>query len=270
MPELGEHYTRALVTGTSSGLGHAFSKALMNQGVAVWGTSRNSSGQIPNQFFTPIDLDLIKEKNLKDWFNHWDEKVGGFDLVINNAGFAALGITSDIDVEDIEEQLQVLLHGPMQVASAAVMAMRNRGKGCLVNVSSVAAEMWIPYMSIYNTAKAGLSAFSQSLMLESPDSPPWIIDFRPGDYRTAFNQNIRRTVRKDVIVDHMWKEIEDAMRKAPDASKAGADLIASLQKFRHCTSYSGTFVQTRIASMLSRLLPNALKRIVLRRYYNLP
>ena len=242
----------------------------MNQGIAVLGTSRNSSGLIQHPSFTPVDLDLIEEKNLQAWFNEWDEKIGGFDLVINNAGFAAFGTTSEIQVEHIEEQLQVLLHGPIQLASAAVTAMRKREKGCLVNVSSVAGEMWIPYMSIYNSAKAGLSAFSQSLMLESPENPPWIIDFRPGDYRTAFNQNIRRTEEKNELVEHMWKKMEDAMCKAPSASIAGEDLLSALRKFTHCTSYSGTFVQTRIASMLSRLLPNALKRKVLRRYYKLP
>ena len=267
---LGEHYARALITGASSGLGHAFSEALMKEGIAVWGTSRNSKSLNQNQLFTPVDLDLVKENCLKTWFELWDEKAGGFDLVINNAGFASLGSTSLIEAELIEEQLQVLLHGPIQIASAAVAAMGNRGKGCLVNVSSVAGEMWLPYMSIYNSAKAGLSAFSQSLMLESPSNPPWIIDFRPGDYHTAFNQNIIKTEGKNQLVEAMWQKMVVAMCKAPGASKAGEDLLSSLQKLSHCTRYSGTFVQTRIASVLSRLLPNSLKRKVLRQYYNLP
>jgi len=242
----------------------------MDEGISVWGTSRNSKTLFQDKRFTQVYLDILKEKNLGSWFYQLDRRIGGFDLVINNAGFAALGNTTDISDEQTDAQLSVLLNGPIHLASAAVAAMRKRGKGCVVNVSSVASEMWSPYMSVYSAAKAGLSAFSQSLMLESPDNPPWIIDFRPGDYRTAFNQNIQRAAVSDVHVDHMWEKMEEAMRKAPCAAMAGKDLLSSLRKFRHCSRNSGTFVQTRVASLVSRLLSNALKRKVIRRYYQLP
>jgi short-subunit dehydrogenase len=270
MPRLGERYSRALVTGAGSGLGKAFTEALIEEGVSVWGTSRNPENLERIENFTPIKLDLAKERNFKEWFDHWDKESGGFDVVINNAGFAGLGLLTDMTAADIDDQIRVLMSGPIQLARIALLYMGPREYGCLVNVSSVAGEMNIPFMSVYNSAKAGLSSFSQSLMVESPKNPPWIVDFRPGDFQTAFNKHIKRRLKEGTDCEQVLVEMERLMSKAPLARRAAEDLISSLKQIRHCTQYSGSFVQTSIASLASRLLPNSLKRKVLRRYYKIP
>lgn len=270
MPKLGDVYVRALVTGASSGLGLAFSKALIAEGVEVWGTSRNPDSVFDSSKMHPVKLDLLVEEDVREWFNNLDEAVGGFDLVINNAGFAVLGEAASLTSSQVDTQLRVLLEAPLHIGIAAVQGMRLREKGCLVNVSSVAADMWIPCLSVYNTAKAGLSAFSQSLMLEAPDGAPWVIDFKPGDYQTSFNKSMQKTVRDNSPGSiHMWAELEAQMADAPSVSNAANDLVTSLRKFRHVTGYSGTFVQSKVATVLGRLLPNVFKRKLLRRYYHL-
>ena len=269
MPKLGNVYARALITGASSGLGLAFSKALIAEGVEVWGTSRNPEALDRVDNFNPVLLDLLEEQDLTDWFLKLDESVGGFDVVINNAGFAVLGDSASLGSSRIQSQLKVLLEGPLAIGTAAVSKMRKRNQGCVVNVSSVAADMWIPYLSVYSAAKAGLSAFSQSLMLESPTKPPWIIDFKPGDYQTSFNKNLKR-IEVSTDVEKMWDQLEANMAGSPEVSLAARYLVVSLKKFRHDTQYSGTFVQSKVATVLSRLLPNVMKRKLLRRYYHLP
>ena len=270
MPKLGERYPRALITGASSGLGKAFADGLAAEGIHVWGTSREPELLEASDSFTPIKLDLSKERDFKEWYDHWDSESGGFDLVINNAGFSSFGRWAGQSGSQIEDQIQVLLTGPMQLSRIAFRAMVPRGHGCLVNVSSVAGEMPVPFMAAYNAAKAGLSNFSQSLMLESPDRPPWVIDFRPGDFQTAFNQRMKTRLEEDPDCARAWQELEALMAKAPQASQAVNDLISALGQFRHCTQYSGSFVQTSIASLAGRLLPNTLKRFILRRYYKIP
>ncbi|MDA9763776.1 MAG: SDR family NAD(P)-dependent oxidoreductase [Opitutales bacterium] len=269
MPKLGERYSRALITGASSGLGKAFSEGLIKEGLSVWGTSREPEQMQSSDQFTPIKLDLTKEREFKEWFDHWDSESGGFDVVINNAGASCFGRWETMSAADVEEQIRVLLTGPMQLGRVAYRALIGRGQGSLVNISSVAGEMPIPYMTAYNASKAGLSAFSQSLMLESPKRPPWIIDFRPGDYQTSFNKRMKKRLENDSECESVWNELEKLMANAPETSAAVSDLISALGKFRHCTRYSGSFVQTSIASMASRLLPNALKRYTLRSYYKI-
>ena len=258
------------MTGAGSGLGKAFTAAFIREGIAVWGTSRNPENLEQTESFTPVKLDLVKEPSLHEWFERWDVESGGFDLVVNNAGYSTMAESEKMTAAEIENQLRVLLVGPIQLASAAASGMRRRKNGCLINVSSVAGEMNIPFMSVYNSAKAGLSAFSQSLMLESPTDPPWIIDFRPGDFSTAFNDHIEKRFIEGSHCERVWQQMERLMVKAPSAKIAAEDLISALGKFRHCTQYSGSFVQTSIASLASRLLPNVLKRKVLRRYYKIP
>ena len=269
MPKLAERYSRALITGSSSGLGKAFSESLVKQGLRVWGTSRYPEQMQATDHFVPIKLDLSKERDFKEWFDHWDHESGGFDVVINNAGFSSFGRWPAMSADEVEDQIRVLLTGPMQLSRIALRAMIPRKNGCLVNISSVAGHMPIPFMTAYNAGKAGLSAFSQSLMIESPAQPPWIVDFRPGDYQTAFNQQMKRRSAEDADCTIVWEELEALMAKSPEASKAADDLISAIGQFRHCTQYSGSFVQTSIASLASRLLPHSLNRYVLRRYYKI-
>ncbi|MCZ6671805.1 MAG: SDR family NAD(P)-dependent oxidoreductase [Verrucomicrobia bacterium] len=269
MSKLGERYARALVTGAGSGLGKAFAEALIGEGIAVWGTSRQPDKLMVSDQFTGVKLDLAENFDLQSWYNRTDTESGGFDLVINNAGFATFGQADKMAATDVEKQVKVLLTGPIQLSVAAIGLMRDRGHGCLVNISSVASELWIPYMPVYNATKAGLSVFSQSMMLEAPDRPPWIIDFRPGDYRTAFNQHMRKHLGDNSSSQRVWQRLQQIMEKSPPPTQAAKDLLSSLRQFRHCTRYSGSFFQSSIAPLASRLFSNALNRGVLRRYFNL-
>lgn len=207
---------------------------------------------------------------MPEWFERWEEASGGFDLVINNAGFAVLGPLESLTAVEIEDQIQVMLTAPIQLASRSIAAMRARKAGCLVNVSSVAGLMPVPFLSVYNAAKAGLSAFSQSLMMETPECPPWIIDFQPGDYDTAFNRNMKRHMGGTERMERVWDRMEELVSQSPPATKAAEDLLAALLQFRHCTCSSGSFVQTSIAMLARRLLSHSLQRKILRRYYRLP
>lgn len=269
MPKLRERYSRVLITGASSGLGSAFADRLMAEGLQVWGSSREPELLERTDQFVPVKLDLTKERDFKEWFDHWDSESGGFDLVINNAGFSSFMRWEALSAAAVEDQIRVLLLGPLQLGRIAWRAMVARENGCLVNVSSVAGEMPVPFMAAYNASKAGLSAFSQSLMLESPDRPPWVVDFRPGDFQTAFNDRMNKRIEGDEDCMAVWNELEALMAKAPEASQAARDLMSALGRFRHCTQYSGSFVQTSIASLTARLLPNSLKRSILRRYFKI-
>lgn len=269
MPKLGERYSCALITGASSGLGKAFAEGLVGEGIRVWGTSREPERMESSYGLVPVKLDLTTERDFSEWYRHWDSEAGGFDVVINNAGYSSFGRWDNLSAADVEDQMRVLLTAPMQLGRVAWQIMRSRNLGALVNVSSVAGEMPIPFMTAYNSAKSGLSAFSQSLMLEAPKSAPWVIDFRPGDYQTEFNQRMKKRMAADRELATVWQELEALMEKAPLVERAVSDLISALGEFRHCTQYSGSFVQTSIASLACRLLPNALKRYTLRRYYKI-
>ena len=269
MSELSSRYTRALVTGARSGLGKAFALRLMAEGIEVWGSSRKPDGFESIPGIVPVLVDLTREKDLSRWYRDLDRRVDGFDLLINNAGFGTFGTFGDFRDEDIDNQLRVLLTAPMQLALGAMKCMRVRKRGCIVNVSSMAGSLWIPFSSSYNAGKAGLSAFSQSLMLEAPGDPPWIIDFCPGDFATPFNQSTVQRGEPSNRLQSVWRRIEQNTVAAPSPQRAAEDLMGELKRFRHSTLISGSFFQRIMVRLGERLVPTGCKRMALRRYFHL-
>ena len=92
-----------------------------------------------------------------------------------------------------------MLNATMRLSHAALRRMRERQRGCLVNISSLAVEFPLPFMSAYNVAKAGLSALTESLIVETRGTAINVIDFRPGDFRTDFNQAMLNIVPADSL-----------------------------------------------------------------------
>lgn len=264
------------MTGASGGLGLAFVEMLLSEGVAVWGTARSPERlQVlsARPGFTPLVLELNDPESVERAFLAAPGDTGhGFDLVVNNAGYGVFGAFAAAPFSTWREQLQANLIGTAHVAHAAMRRMRAKNRGCLVNVSSMAVEYPLPFMSAYNIAKSGLAALSESLVFESRGSAVTVIDFRPGDYRTAFNQAMQVTSSAvdpatDPRLPAAWRSLEANLALAPKPERAAADLRRALLADRSGTVYSGGIVQTRLAPLFARLAPARLRRAVAARYF---
>lgn len=250
----------AFVSGASTGLGEAFSRMLLQEGVRVWGTSRDASRLAglasghPGAFH-PVELDLSDGTGALRAFNGAAQAAGGaFDLVVNNAGYGVFGEFGALESSVWRAQLAGALLTVIELSHASYRLMRQRNRGCLVHISSLAAEFPLPYMSGYNVAKAGLSALSESLMFESRRTDITVIDFRPGDYRTNFN----RSMQKDAISEttrRAWESLDAILAAAPPPERAAADLRRALLRNRSGVVRSGSLFQARVAPLLARLLP---------------
>jgi short-subunit dehydrogenase len=259
----------AFVTGASSGLGAAFAEMLLADGVRVWGTARDPARLAARENFFPVALDLADPATAEKNFLHAAGAAGGaFDLVINNAGYGVFGPFAATDFAVWQAQLDAMMLATLRLAQAALRPMLARRRGCLVNVSSLAAEFPLPFMSGYNAAKAGLSAFSESLAFETRGLGVSIMDFRPGDYRTPFNQAMHRpSAALSEIEARAWRRLEANLMAAPPPAHAAADLRCALLRGRSGTVRSGSFFQARLAPLLARMAPRGLLRAALRIYY---
>ena len=170
---------------------------LWGNGVKVWGTSRDLKRLACSGKFSPqVALELGNGAEAERVFSIADREAGGFDLVINNAGFGAFGAFAHTDFSVWEEQFRMMLVNTARLSHAALRGMLARRRGALVNISSIAGEFGMPYQATYNAVKAGLSALNESLMYELRDTGVIVIDFRPGDYRTDFEGAVRRPTCK--------------------------------------------------------------------------
>jgi len=264
-------YRTAFVTGASTGLGAAFVQMLLQAGVEVWGTSRDwKKFPAPAGRFHAVTLELGDGAAAERAFLDAAQAAGGFDVVINNAGFGAFGAFAHTDFALWEEQFRIMLVNTARLSQVAMRGMLARNRGALVNISSIAGEFGMPYQAVYNSVKAGLSALNESLMYEVKGTGVIVIDFRPGDYRTDFEGSVRQPPgARGPGQDRAWAAFTAMMRSGPAPADAAADLHAALARGRSGTVRSGRFFQAVIAPFLARFGSLALKRRIQERYFGL-
>ena len=134
-----------------------------------------------------------------------------------------------------------------------------------MNISSLAMELPLPLMPIYNVCKSGLSALSASLMLDEIADAFVVIDFRPGDFNTNFADRMEGAVEWN---DINLRAVMDAHHaKAPNVDVAVGSLKKALVRNRSGIVRTGEFFQARIAPLGTRLLPSSILRWLIRAYY---
>jgi short-subunit dehydrogenase len=273
-PRVSDHYRTAFVTGASTGLGRAFTEMLLAEGVNVWGTSRDPArladlARSHAGKLTAVALDLRSGAEAESRWRDADRAAGGFDVVINNAGFGVFAEFTAIDFGTWEEQLDVMLVHPARLSHAALAGMLARNRGALVNISSLAAEFPLPFQSAYNMAKSGLTALNESLMIETAGTGVVVIDFRPGDYRTDFDGSVRRPqTNPPPRLARAWQAFEAMMRSGPPPAHAAAALRDALLRRRSGTVRTGRVFQAVIAPFIARFGSLALKRRIQARYFD--
>ena len=275
-PTLASRYRTAFVTGASTGLGRAFAEMLLQEGVAVWGTARDARRLPVGAGFRPVTLELGDGAAAERIFLEADRAAGGFDLVINNAGFGAFGAFAQTDFSVWEEQLRVMLVNTARLSHVALRGLLARRRGALVNISSIAGEFGMPYQAAYNTAKAGLSALNESLMVETAGSGVIIIDFRPGDFRTDFEGSVRRPAAVGPVdagttarLARAWAAFAGMMQSGPAPAQAAGALRRALLRGCSGTVRTGRFFQAVLGPFLARFGSLALRRKVQAKYFGL-
>ncbi len=269
---LEKRYKAALVTGVGSGLGRAFSEMLLKEGIPVWGTSRNVNSLERFSGIKGVSLDLCRPDSIQDLLMFFDDRGVEIDLLINNAGFGVFGSYTSRSFEDWSRQVNGMLTGTMELTHGILKRMFLRKTGSIVTISSLAAEFPIPYMSGYNVVKAGLSAFTESLMIEVEDSEVTVVDFRPGDYVTGFNESMNvegKAAARESIEKTVWSSLCRIMSKAPQPEKAAKDLRNTLLRGKSGMVRSGSFFQARAAPFLARFGTSSMKRCGMMKYFGI-
>jgi short-subunit dehydrogenase len=219
--------------------------------------------------FTPVALDLARGAHAEAVFHEAEADAGGFDLVINNAGFGVFGQFAATDFAVWQTQLEVMLVNTARLSHAALRGMLPREQGALVNISSLAAEFPLPFQSAYNIAKSGLSALNESLMIETADTGVVVIDFRPGDYRTDFEGSVQRPAgQPGPRLDRAWAAFARVMASGPAPAHAAASLRRALLRNRSGTVRTGRFFQAVLAPLLARFGSLNLKRRIQAMYFD--
>src|SRR5437667_8105616 len=265
---------RVFLTGASSGIGFATGHALLARGNEVWGTSRDPGriSQLPR--LHPVRLDLSDPVSIKDAFGTALAEAGHFDVLINNAGSGHFGPTENLSEKEVASQVQVLAFGQVQLMRLALRVMQARGEGLIINVTSLAGRLPVPFMAAYNAAKAAMASFTMSIQLELPDARVRIVDIQPGDIRTDFNEAVMKSGQNDPRYEakfaKTWDAVERNMKNAPKPDLVARHVLKLINDVHPPPRITvGDAFQAKLAPLIFRFLPQRVRIWGLKRYYGI-
>ncbi len=265
---------KIFLTGASSGIGKAIAKAATETGHEVWGTSRDIS-RIPSlRRLHCVQLDLSNPDSIDGAFNTALAEAGNFDVLINNAGSGHFGPAENLSEKEIASQFQILVFGHMQLMRLALRMMQARGEGLIINVTSLASRLPVPFMAAYNAAKAAMASFTVTIQLELPSSRVHIVDLQPGDICTDFNDAVIKSKlpdqRYEAKVAKTWNKVERNMKNAPRPDLVARRVCELIDQTSPPPRMAiGDTFQTKIAPLIFRFLPQRVRIWGLKKYYGI-
>ena len=186
--------TNVFLTGASSGIGAALARRLLDEGYHVWGTSRDKSRLAAFSRLHQVEMTIEEPESVQQAWKVALSEAGEFHVVIQNAGAGHFGSIEEVSLEDSRRVWSVLVEGPLLILKLAAEHLRPKREGTIIGISSLAAEMPICFCSHYSAAKAAFSTLLAGLWMELKPFGVQVVDFRPGDICTAFNDALPRTM----------------------------------------------------------------------------
>ncbi len=180
----------ALVTGATSGIGHATALALANAGFTVIGTGRNTVRAAPQDGITFLDLDVSSDESVIAVVQQVIERFGRIDVLINNAGIGSAGAAEESSVAQAQRVFDVNVFGVMRMTKAVLPHMRAQGGGRVINVSSVLGFLPAPFGALYAATKHAIEGYSESIDHELREHGVRVLLVEPAYTKTGFDTNI--------------------------------------------------------------------------------
>ena len=185
-----------LITGGTSGIGRCTALEMRAAGYTVYELSRRETGV---EGLHHIPTDVTDEEAVQRAVDEVVRQEGGIDVVINNAGFGISGAVEFTDTKDAIRQLDVNFFGMVRVNHAVLPVLRKQGSGRIVNLSSVAGAIPIPFQTYYSASKAAINSYTMALANEVRPFGITVCAVQPGDIKTGFTAARQKTQAGDDV-----------------------------------------------------------------------
>ena len=221
-----------LVTGCSSGIGRATAVEAAARGHRVFASARRPSDltDLAARGIDTLLLDVTDEASVTAAVAEVLGKAGRIDALVNNAGYGQYGAVEDVSPSEWRRQFEVNLFGSLAVLRAVLPSMREARRGTIVNVSSVAGKVTIPFAGPYCASKHALEAVSDALRVEVA---PWkirVVVVEPGPIATRFGDRTReataRILQTPGPYSSFYANAERASEREFQRGKRGPEVVA--------------------------------------------
>tara|TARA_R110002033_G_scaffold66027_3_gene117168 strand:- start:5824 stop:6627 length:804 start_codon:yes stop_codon:yes gene_type:complete len=262
-----------LITGGSSGIGKSVGEFLQTKGFKVYGTSRNPD-KYPNSKFPIVALDVTKPDTISKCVFDVLAQESKIDILLNNAGAGITGPIEEIPDEEIKRNFETNFFGPINVIKAVLPSMRKQNSGLIINVTSIAGYMGLPYRGVYSASKGALELITEAFRMELKAFNINMTNVAPGDFATNIaagryhapaleNSPYKETYGKTLS---MMDEHVDSGSDPKQMAEAIYKIIESKNPKIHYKV--GAFLQ-KFSIVLKRILPDAVYEKMLMNHYKL-
>jgi short-subunit dehydrogenase len=262
-----------LITGASSGIGKSIGEFLHFKGFIVYGTSRNPD-KVINSVFPLLELDVRNTESIQNAVKKVIELSGTIDIVINNAGVGITGPIEETPAQEIKNNFETNFFGPLEVIKAVLPQMRAQKSGLIINITSIAGYMGLPYRGIYSAAKGALELITESLSMEVKPFGIHITSVAPGDYATniAYGR-FHSPVIKGSDYENSYGATLKMMNEQVDSGNNPIEMAEAIYAIINSTNPKihykvGSFIQ-KFSIVLKRLLSDKLYEKILMNHYKL-
>lgn len=257
----------AIVTGGTSGIGKATAEALIKNGFTVYEFSRRENGA---EGINHLSVDITDENAVCSAVKYVFDKEKRIDLLVNNAGFGISGAIEFTDTDAAKRLFDVNFFGTVNVSREVIPIMRSRKCGRIINVSSVAAPIAIPFQAFYSATKAAVNKYTLALANELRPYGVTVCAVQPGDIKTGFTGAREKVIEGDGIyggrigrsVAQMEKDEQNGM--APETIGNFIAKIALKKKIKPIYTVGFSY---KLICTLSKAMPDSLQNYIVGKIY---
>ena len=178
-----------LITGCSSGIGRAAALSLHQAGFTVYATARRTEAltELSDRGLRTLALDVTDEQSMTTAVAAVEADAGAVAVLINNAGYGLYGPVEQLPMAEIRRQFETNFFGLVRLTQLVLPGMRRRGRGRILNVSSMGGRITLPGGAFYHASKYAVEAFSDALRMEVAQFGIDVVLIEPGPVKTPWN-----------------------------------------------------------------------------------
>lgn len=261
-----------LITGASSGLGKATASYLLAKNFRVYGTSREPKKYSFDKRVELLPFDLNQPESAQQLVDELMEKAGRIDVLINNAGAGIIGPVEEINATVLNSHFSTNLFGPLALIQRVIPVMREQGSGLIINVTSIAGYMGLPFRGIYSASKGALGIATEALRMEVKRFGIDVVTLAPGDYATDIAaRRIYSPLKKESPYHDLYKSSLETIDEHVDQGGDPNDFARMVNKIirlkkRKVHYKSGSFLQ-KLSLLLKRILPDTVFEKMIMNHY---
>lgn len=261
-----------LITGGSSGIGKSVGEYLQTKGYTVYGTSRKPENY-PDSKIKLVALDVNNYSTITKAVQEVITAENRLDILINNAGVGITGPIEETPIEQIKQNFDTNVFGPIQVIKAVLPQMRQQQSGTIINVTSIAGFMGLPYRGMYSASKSAFSIATEALRMEIKDFNIKMCTLAPGDFATDIASRRFHTPASQQSPYTKYQTILDTINEHVDDGENPILVAKMVEKIINTKNPKvhykvGTFLQ-KFSIVLKAILPSKVYENMLLNHYKL-